>query len=297
MTTSDPLGTGRATYIQLRSRIRIPDRGEIMKAGTRLSIMPFFLVSLLLISVLTVITARAQSGEAAVNTTTSHDPSAFINVVDFIPTIILDLRYFGGHNFIGSRINGYNAEHTYLTFEAAVALKNVQEELMSMSLSLKIYDAYRPQRAVDHFVDWAENLADTAMKAEFYPEVKKKHLFRDGYIAARSGHSRGSTLDVTIVALSSGEEPGFFQNDLQDCRLPAAQRYRDTTIDMGTGYDCFDTLSWTMDGRIGVQQRANRLLLKTIMERHGFRNYEREWWHYTLIDEPFEETYFDFPIE
>jgi len=246
---------------------------------------------------LTSIVASGQSKDKADDRAVSFDQSGFVSITDFIPTIILDLRYFGGHNFIGTRINGYNTEKSFLTREAAVALKNVQEELLSMSLSLKIYDAYRPQQAVDHFVDWAENLEDTAMKGEFYPDVEKQYLFRDGYIAARSGHSRGSTLDLTIVALPVGEEADFSGNHLQDCRLSVTERYRDNSLDMGTGYDCFDTLSWTMDSRIGGQQRANRLLLKSIMEKHGFRNYQREWWHYTLVHEPYPRTFYDFPIE
>lgn len=227
----------------------------------------------------------------------SMDRSGFVEVIEIIPMIILDIRYYGEHNFIGQPIEGYHAPRSFLTREAALALKEVQDELSTMSLSLKIYDAYRPQRAVDHFVAWARDLSDTKMKDENYPDVEKRHLFRDGYIAARSGHSRGSTLDLTIVSLPPQKEGEFLSAQLLDCRSPAAQRHLDSSLDMGTGYDCFDTLSWTADKRVNPQQRANRLLLKTIMEKHGFHNYEREWWHFTYTDEPFPETYFDFPVE
>ncbi len=224
-------------------------------------------------------------------------PDGFVEVHDVIPTIVLDMRYYSEHNFIGKRIDGYVAPASYLTEEAALALSQVQKELLELGLSLKIYDSYRPQRAVDHFVRWAEDLSDTSMKEEFYPSVEKRHLFRDGYIAARSGHSRGSTLDLTIVTLPVQEQGSWSTDSLVDCTETPDRRFRDNSLDMGTGYDCFDALSWTGDDRVGAQQRANRLLLKALMEKHGFRNYPREWWHYTLVDEPFPDTYFDFPVE
>ena len=224
-------------------------------------------------------------------------PDGFVNVSDVIPTIVLDMRYYGEHNFIGRRIEGYNAPVAYLTREAAEALSRVQAELLPLGLSLKIYDAYRPQRAVNDFIRWAENLEDMAVKAEFYPDVAKDQLFEEGYISARSGHSRGSTVDLTIVPVPAPEEPAWTIENQQSCTREANERYADSSLDMGTGYDCFDTLSWTEDARIGASQRAHRLLLKTLMEKHGFRNYPREWWHFTLADEPYPDTYFDFPIE
>ncbi|KAA3657697.1 MAG: D-alanyl-D-alanine dipeptidase [Calditrichaeota bacterium] len=224
--------------------------------------------------------------------------AAFVNVKDVTPSIVLDLRYLSEHNFVGKRINGYHVEKCILTREAAVALRKVQGELVPFNLSLKIYDAYRPQRAVDHFVEWAKNLADTSMKREFYPTVEKKHLFRDGYIASKSSHSRGSTVDLTIVSLPLKPEEKYANGDsLCECTRPAVQRFGDNSLDMGTGYDCFDTLSWTADRNLTENQRANRLLLKTLMEKHGFKNYSKEWWHFTLQDEPFPDTYFDFVIE
>lgn len=167
-----------------------------------------------------------------------------------------------------------------------------------MGLSLKIYDAYRPQRAVDHFVRWAKDLSDTLMKAAFYPDVEKSRLFAEGYIASRSGHSRGSTVDITIVPLPASPPSAYSPGDsLCDCRAQLSRRFPDNSLDMGTAWDCFDPLSHTANPEIGGQQRANRLLLKTLMEKHGFRNYEKEWWHFTLVNEPFPDTYFDFVVE
>ena len=226
----------------------------------------------------------------------SNIPEGFVLVKDVVPSIVLDMRYYHGHNFIGRQIDGYLAPKSYLTRPAAMALKLVQDELMELGLSLKIYDAYRPQRAVNEFIEWAENLDDTAAKAEFYPDLSKSMLFDECYIAARSGHTRGSTLDLTIVPYPPPDEPDWSAQNQQSCKLPADQRFADNSLDMGVGYDCFDTLSWTDDDRIGPSQRAHRLLLKSLMEKHGFQNYPREWWHYSLVDEPFPDTYFDFPI-
>lgn len=228
----------------------------------------------------------------------SHIPEGFVNVKEVIPSILSDIRYFTSHNFVGRRIHGYSAAKCYLTKEAADSLKRVQEELSRFSFSLKIYDGYRPQRAVDHFVQWAEDVSDTVTKKEFYPTVEKRNLFKDGYIASKSSHSRGSAVDLTIVPLPlPQQEPYVDGQNLCECYLPAEKRFKDNSIDMGTGFDCFHELSWTANEQIGIQQRANRLLLKTLMEKHGFRNYEKEWWHFTLVNEPYPDTYFDFIIE
>ncbi len=221
----------------------------------------------------------------------------FVLVKDAIPTIVLDMRYAGQHNFIGRPIEGYQAPNAYLTREAADALAKVQDELLTLGLSIKIYDSYRPQRAVNHFIEWAMDLSDTAVKEEFYPGVAKTDLFSEGYISERSSHTRGSTLDLTIVPYPPPAEPEWFIEQQQPCTLPAENRYADNSLDMGTGYDCFDTLSWTDDDRIGPSERAHRLLLKSLMEKYGFRNYAREWWHFTLEHEPYPDTYFDFPVQ
>jgi len=235
-------------------------------------------------------TAHAQGGGE------SMDSSGFVEIREFIPDIVLDVRYFGAHNFMGVPVRGYERETLLVSREAALALRAVQADLRELSLSLKIYDANRPQRAVNQFIEWARDLDDTATKQEFYPEVSKSVLFDEGYISARSGHSRGSTLDLTIVPLPTTAQPVWKMDTQVDCRAAAAVRYADSSLDMGTGYDCFDTMSWTADTSVSPQARANRMLLKSVMERHGFRNYEREWWHYTLENEPFPDTYFDFPI-
>jgi zinc D-Ala-D-Ala dipeptidase len=225
-------------------------------------------------------------------------PAGFVDVQKVIPSLQVDIRYAGEHNFIGERITGYNAPKCILTKQAAAALARVQKELETFSLSLKVYDGYRPQRAVDHFVRWAKDLGDTRTKKEFYPTLEKRDLFKDDYIATKSGHSRGSTVDLTIVILPvSGQAPWRPGEKLEACYSPVEVRYRDNGLDMGTGFDCFHELSHTVNNKIGREQRMNRLLLKTIMEKHGFANYEKEWWHFTLKNEPFPKTYFDFVIE
>ena len=225
-------------------------------------------------------------------------PDAFVSLRDVAPSILHDIRYFTRHNFVGRRIRGYRAPLCILTRDAAEGLARVQEAVVAQGYTLKVYDCYRPQRAVNHFVRWARRLRDERMKREFYPRVEKSQLFADGYIAERSGHSRGSTMDLTLVELPARRQPRWSMRrfGLVNCFAPYEERFPDNTIDMGTGYDCFDTLAHTLDPRIQGVQRANRLRLKTAMEAAGFTNYENEWWHYTLADEPFPDTFFDFPV-
>lgn len=225
-------------------------------------------------------------------------PSGFVDIQKVIPEVLLDMRYYGSHNFLGEKVDGYMSPKCLLTKETADALAKVQKELTPFSLSLKIYDCYRPQRAVDHFVRWAKDINNSKTKKEFYPTVDKRNLFKDGYIDIKSGHSRGSTVDLTIVPFPAPGQQDYIPGEkLSECYLPADKRFRDNTIDMGTGFDCFHELSHTSNTNIGKQQKINRLLLKSLMTKHGFRNYEKEWWHYTLNNEPFPDTYFDFVIE
>ena len=204
-------------------------------------------------------------------------PSGFVYLRDVAPTIVLDMRYANSENFIGTPIEGYINPVGIATKEAAVALNNVQTDLQRFGLSLKIYDAYRPQRAVDHFVRWAKDLTDVRKQTEYYPKVSKEVLFQEGYIAAKSGHSRGSTLDLTLVYIDNKGAP--------------------RELDMGTPFDFFDPKSGSEYLDLTVTQRANRLLLKTVMKKQGFKPYPKEWWHFTLKDEPYPDTYFNFVIE
>lgn len=201
-------------------------------------------------------------------------PASFAEIGEYSENIRIELRYFGENNFVGSVVDGYRAEKLFMSREAARALARVQEEVEAFGLSLKVFDAYRPQRAVDHFVRWAADLNDTKMKPVFYPDVAKDILFSEGYISARSGHSRGSSVDLTLVDAETGEE-----------------------LDMGTPWDFFDPASWPSYQNLPAQVRANRNLLASVMTKHGFRAIRTEWWHFNLANEPFPDTYFDFPVE
>ncbi len=234
----------------------------------------------------------------AVSVHASDIPEGVVEIRDVIPDAVMDIRYFTEHNFVGARVDGYEAPKCYLTREAAHALAGVQADLRPFGFGIKIYDCYRPQRAVDHFVRWAREVDNTATRTEFYPTVDKRYLFRDGYIAEKSSHSRGSTVDLSIVELPPATQPAFvLEKTVQkECFLPRDERFSDNSIDMGTGFDCFHERSHPENPDLGRDQRLNRLLLKTLMEKHGFVYYDKEWWHFTLADEPFPDTYFDFVI-
>ncbi|MFC8077793.1 M15 family metallopeptidase [Streptomyces sp. NPDC057307] len=224
-------------------------------------------------------------------------PEEFVALPTVAPTIIQEIRYTTPHNFVGERIDGYDQPLCILTRPAARALQRAQSKLLRQGYSLKVYDCYRPQRAVDHFVRWAKDLTDERMKPEFYPQVDKSRLFTDGYIAEKSGHSRGSTVDLTIVKLPAKPTLPYLPGEkLVPCYAPQGERFRDNSVDMGTGYDCFDTLSHTDDPRIQGGQRANRQLLKSTLADAGFTNLPEEWWHFTHKPELFPDTYFDFPV-
>jgi len=205
-------------------------------------------------------------------------PDGFVYCEAAVPGIVTEMRYATAHNFTGAPVEGYLKPRCILTGKAALALKGVQDELRPFGLGLKVFDAYRPQRAVDNFVRWAKDVDDTRMKREFYPEVSKKDLFVEDYIAARSGHSRGSTVDLTLVALNGSVAAG-------------------RELDMGTPFDFFGPESWPAHADLAPQQRANRLLLQQLMRKAGFRPYSKEWWHFTLELEPFPDTYFNFPVQ
>ncbi|MGW2181660.1 M15 family metallopeptidase [Streptomyces sp. NPDC001732] len=224
-------------------------------------------------------------------------PEEFVALRSVDPTIIQEMRYPTAHNFMGVPVDGYRQPLCILTRPAARALHRAQTRLLRQGYSLKVYDCYRPQRAVDHFVRWAKDLDDEAMKGEFYPRVDKTRLFADGYIAEKSGHSRGSTVDLTLVKLPAAPAPADPPGQEQvPCYAPAAERFPDNSVDMGTAFDCFDTLSHTDDPRVRGEQRAHRQFLKKTLADVGFVNLAEEWWHYTFKPETFPDTYFDFPV-
>ncbi|MFF5233392.1 M15 family metallopeptidase [Dactylosporangium sp. NPDC000521] len=223
-------------------------------------------------------------------------PPGFVSLPDIDPSILTDIRYATAHNFVGRPIAGYQRPRCLLTRQAAEALHRVQTTALSKGYSLKVYDCYRPQQGVDDFVHWATT-ADQRMKAEFYPEVDKSVLFDDGYIGGPTAHSRGSTMDLTLVATPSRAEPSYRTGEpLLPCTAPAAQRFPDNSIDMGTGFDCFDPLAHTITAGLSGLARNNRALLTGLMAQGGFTNYPKEWWHYTLDNEPYPSTYYDFPV-
>ncbi|MGW1468026.1 M15 family metallopeptidase [Streptomyces sp. NPDC002308] len=225
-------------------------------------------------------------------------PDGFVALRSVDPTIIEEIRYATPHTFMGVPVDGYRKPVCLVTRPAAEALHRAQTALRREGYSLKVYDCYRPQRAVDHFVRWAKDLDDQTMKDEFYPRVDKTRLFEDGYIAEKSGHSRGSTVDLTLVRLPAVPTRAYRPGEpLAPCYGPRDARFPDNSVDMGTGYDCFDTLAHTDDPRVQGAQRANRQLLKGTLTGLGFVNLAEEWWHYTFTPELFPDTYFDFPVD
>lgn len=224
-------------------------------------------------------------------------PEGFSYLSQLDSSIQQDMRYVGTNNFLGRPVAGYEAGECILTEPAALALVLVQEAVNSLGYSLKVYDCFRPQRAVDDFVQWAADPSDELMRSSYYPEVPKDELFSRGYIAEQSGHSRGSTVDLTLVPLGTAVPVADPLARLFDCRAQQPERFPDNSIDMGTGYDCFDLRSHTDDIGVGAEVLQRRHLLRNLMEAAGFTNYEQEWWHYTLNDEPFPDQYFDFPVK
>ena len=204
----------------------------------------------------------------------STDSSGFVLLTDVIPDALLEIRYYSTFNFVGKRIDGYHAPVAYLTIEAAQALKKASDDLRKQGYAIEIFDAYRPQTAVDHFKRWAKDLDDLEMKPYFYPDVDKTDLFKLGYIAEKSGHSRGAAVDLTIVDMRNGME-----------------------LDMGGSYDFFGELSHSYHTEgLTEQQIQNRSILRKAMTDNGFSYLPEEWWHFLLENEPYPDTYFDFPV-
>ena len=201
------------------------------------------------------------------------DRSGFVLLGEAVPDVLLEIRYYSTYNFVGDRIDGYEEPVALLTREAAEALRAVSDEFVARGYRLRVYDAYRPQRAVDHFVRWSGDIKDQRMKSIFYPKLAKEEIFPRGFIAKKSGHSRGSTVDLTLFDMNAGRD-----------------------VDMGGVFDYFGEKSHGDSAGVTEDQRANRVMLRDAMVRHGFHPLAEEWWHFTLNGEPYPDTYFDFPV-
>ena len=201
------------------------------------------------------------------------DPSGFVLLGEFVPQIVQEIRYYSTYNFIGDRIDGYEEPCALLTVEAARALKSAASELIVQGYRLKVFDAYRPVCAVRHFVLWGIEDQDIRMKPYFYPDLEKQALFAEGYIAKRSSHSRGSAVDLTLLDMASGKE-----------------------LDMGSPFDLFSEVSHPDYRGVTEEQYDTRMLLQRVMVRNGFRPIDCEWWHFCLENEPYPDTYFNFPV-
>lgn len=244
-------------------------------------------ISLLIFAVCTlcVISCNKKSTSSKSETDITYRSDLFVNITDVVPDALLEIRYFSTYNFIGSRIDGYLQPTALLTRQAADSLRKVSDDLKAQGYLIKIYDAYRPQCAVDHFVRWGKDVKDTTMRSYFYPQVDKKDLFALGYIATQSSHTRGSTVDLTLFDIRTGKE-----------------------VDMGGTFDWFgdeshpdcggdpETGIYHTNDTLTKQQFHNRMLLRNVMLRHGFKPFDSEWWHFTLANEPYPDTYFEFPI-
>ena len=231
---------------------------------------------LVICGIIVVSSCRKTNVEAEVSTVNpTEDTSQFVTLTDVVPDVILEIRYFGTYNFVGDRIDGYLEPTALLTKQAADSLRAVSDDVIKLGYRLKIYDAYRPQMAVDHFVRWAADFDDTRMKSYFYPNLEKNVLFPQEYICEKSGHTRGSTLDLTLFDMTTEKE-----------------------LDMGGTFDWFGPESHP-DYTEGItkQQFQNRMILRDAMMRHGFKPFNTEWWHFTLENEPFPDTYFTFPVK
>ena len=201
------------------------------------------------------------------------DPSGFVLLADYVPQIVQEIRYYSTYNFIGDRIDGYEEPCALLTVEAARALKAVSSELIVQGYRLKVFDAYRPACAVKHFVLWGIEDQDVRMKPYFYPDLEKQELFARGYIAKQSSHSRGSAVDLTLLDMRTGKE-----------------------VDMGSPFDLFSEVSHPDYRGISAEQYDNRMILRRAMLRNGFLPIDCEWWHFALNNEPYPDTYFNFPV-
>lgn len=234
------------------------------------------LVSMFIISSIFGQPVRAESVNGAQEMVVKKNnlPKGFVYIDDMIPSAQFDIRYYSEYNFVGKRIDGYKAPLAIMSLKGVTALKKVSDELEKKGYLLLIYDAYRPQKGVNDFVRWSKDAKDTKMKNEFYPSLDKRNLFKLGFISSKSGHTRGSTVDLSLVHKSTGK-----------------------VVDMGGPFDFFGDISNHGTKLITKQQTGNRNVLKNAMVKYGFKPYSKEWWHYTLINEPFPKQYFNFDVE
>ena len=250
------------------------------------------LAAILLVCVIAVV-SKCSASEKQTVVSPTDDSSQFVTLTDAVPDVILEIRYFGTYNFVGTRIDGYLEPTALLTKKAADSLRAISDDLKAQGYRLKIYDAYRPQMGVDHFVRWAKDVPDTLMKTYFYPDLGKDVLFPQDYIMEKSGHTRGSTVDLTLFDMTTEKEVdmgGTFdwfgiESHPDFCGNPETGEYKGDNSKSPTGRS------------ITAEQFANRMLLRRAMLSHGFKPLESEWWHFTLKDEPFPDTYFTFPVK
>lgn len=255
-----------------------------------------FLSLILILSLSFVYGSKLENNSISETHSVPRLQTGFVYLSDVDNTIIQEIRYAGEHNFVGRPIDGYIKPLCILTEEAANALKKVQDKLRPMGGSLKVYDCYRPLRAVRDFISWSLDNSEPTMKNEFFPNISKLDIRKLGYVSDQSTHCQGSTVDLTIVPIPTPSQPALDKNYLKPC--DSSDRYGDNSIDMGTGFDCFSPLSHTFSPFIvsNYVARKNRNILLTLMQEEGFENFSMEWWHYRLKNERFTQL-FDFPIE
>ena len=236
---------------------------------------------------------RWNKNEEQIVVNPTEDKSQFVTLTDAVPDAILEIRYFSTYNFVGTRIDGYQEPTALMTREAADSLRAVSNDVMAQGYRLKIYDAYRPQQGVDHFVRWAADVPDTLMKTYFYPDLDKSVLFDQDYIMAKSGHTRGSTVDLTLFDMTTEKE--LDMGGTFDWFGP--ESHPDFCGNPETGEYTGDNSKSPVGRSITAEQFKNRMILRRAMLRHGFKPIDSEWWHFTLKNEPFPETYFNFPVQ
>lgn len=248
-----------------------------------------------MIYILSALVLASQLGCSEPNSPKQNLPEGFVFITDIDPTIKESVRYSTKDNFLGRVVSGYQSNRVVSTKVAADALKRVHDDLKKEGYNLVVYDGYRPQRAVDSFVLWAKDINDATAKANYYPDVNKQDLFKLNYIAEKSSHTRGSTFDLTLIKRNEqlGAIKAGFRQLTSGEKIPYLD---DNTVDMGSSFDLFHKASHHDSSLVTAEQSKMRNLLRSTMKKHGFKEYKEEWWHYTLENEPYPDTYFDFVV-